>query len=163
MRGELAVDYEIRRDGLRVAVNGESLADALVHGELGSVPGSEPASIDLEVAGLRRTYLVSRSGGARLHVRSSLGHSSFRELPRYPSGEKAAAEGALVAPMPGRVIKLAVEEGADVGAGELIAVLEAMKMEHELTAPVSGRLSELRVAEGDQLDSGAIIGVIEAA
>ena len=42
----------------------------------------------------------------------------------------------------------------------MVAVLEAMKMEHELTAPAAGTLDELRVAEGDQVESGAVIGVI---
>ena len=45
----------------------------------------------------------------------------------------------------------------------MIAVLEAMKMEHELTAPAAGILSELRVGAGEQVESGAVIGIIEPA
>ena len=70
------------------------------------------------------------------------------------------AEGALVAPMPGKVIKLAVAAGAEVEAGALVAVLEAMKMEHELLAPAAGTVAELLVAEGDQVDAGAALVVI---
>ncbi len=66
-----------------------------------------------------------------------------------------------MAPMPGRVIRLPRSSGDEVERGEVIAVLEAMKMEHELTAPADGTITELRVAEGEQVDSGAIIGVIE--
>ena len=66
-----------------------------------------------------------------------------------------------MAPMPGRVIRLDRAEGDAVERGDVIAVLEAMKMEHELTAPAAGTLTELRVDEGDQVESGAIIGVID--
>ncbi len=100
--------------------------------------------------------------GDVLWVNGPLGQSALRELPRYPGAESAEAEGALVAPLPGKVIRLAVGEGDDVEAGQVVAVLEAMKMEHELTAPAAGALSELRVTEGDQVDSGAVLGVIEA-
>ena len=63
--------------------------------------------------------------------------------------------------MPGRVIRLDRAEGDAVERGDVIAVLEAMKMEHELAAPAAGTLIELRVGEGDQVESGAIIGVVE--
>jgi biotin carboxyl carrier protein len=62
--------------------------------------------------------------------------------------------------MPGKVIKLAVAEGAEVAAGDVLVVLEAMKMEHELTAPADGVVAELRVAEGDQVEAGAALAVI---
>ena len=65
--------------------------------------------------------------------------------------------------MPGKVIKLAVAEGATVGSGDVLIVLEAMKMEHELLAPAAGTVTELRVAEGDQVDAGAPLAVIEPA
>ena len=63
--------------------------------------------------------------------------------------------------MPGKVIKLAAAEGERVEAGDVLVILEAMKMEHELTAPTTGTLSELRVAEGDQVEAGAPLTVIE--
>ena len=89
--------------------------------------------------------------------------SSLRELPRFPSGEGALAEGALIAPMPGKVLELAVAEGATVGSGDVLIVLEAMKMEHELLAPAAGTVTELRVAEGDPVDAGAALAVMEPA
>ena len=46
-------------------------------------------------------------------------------------------------------------------AGAVIAVLEAMKMEHELTAGTAGSVSEIRVSDGDQVEAGAVIAVIE--
>ena len=105
---------------------------------------------------------MRRSDGVH-HVNGPAGQISLRELPRYPGSEEALAEGALVAPMPGKVIKLAVAEGAEVETGDVIVVLEAMKMEHELTAPAAGTIAELRVAEGDQVDAGSALAVIETA
>jgi len=141
-------------------VNGDPLEEPTLHASTGVDPARR--SIDLEVAGVRRRYEVHLSDdGSGRHVVSPLGSSTLREVPRYPSAAEGAAEGALVAPMPGKVIRIAVEQGAEVDAGDLVAVLEAMKMEHELVATVAGTLTDLRVAEGDQVDSGAVLGVID--
>ena len=151
--GEVEVSYAVRRDGLELTVAGEPLEASLPR-------PPAPDAVELEVDGVSRRYVVRRSAGAH-HVNGPLGQSSLRELPRFPSGEEALGEGALVAPMPGKVIKLAVSEGAEVEAGDVLVVLEAMKMEHELTAPAAGTLEELRVAEGDQVEAGAPLAVIE--
>ena len=158
--GELVVDYEIRRGRLLIAVNGDPLQDPILHRSTDI--GPRRRSVDLEVAGIRRRYEVEASAEhSGRHVVSPLGHSTLGEVPRYPSAAEAEAEGALVAPMPGKVIRVAVDQGAELGAGDVVAVLEAMKMEHELVATVAGTLTELRVAEGDQVESGAILGVID--
>jgi acetyl/propionyl-CoA carboxylase alpha subunit len=149
---EHEVTYALRRDGLELAVGGEPLAGATIR-------SLAPGAVELEVEGISRIYAVHRAGGVH-HVNSPLGQSSLRELPRFPSGEEALGEGALAAPMPGKVIKLAVAEGAEVAAGDVLVVLEAMKMEHELTAPADGVVAELRVAEGDQVEAGAALAVI---
>jgi propionyl-CoA carboxylase alpha chain len=150
--GEHEVTYALRRDGLELAVGGEPLAGATIR-------SLAPGAVELEVEGVSRIYAVHRAGDVH-HVNSPLGQSSLRELPRFPSGEEALGEGALAAPMPGKVIKLAVAEGAEVAAGDVLVVLEAMKMEHELTAPADGVVAELRVAEGDQVEAGAALAVI---
>ena len=160
--GELIVDYVFARGGLELSVNGETLGPAECHGEVGRAGSGERGWVELEVAGVRRRIGLLRAAGVS-HVDSALGQSSLRELPRYPSEVDAAAEGALVAPMPGKVIRLELAQGDQVAAGQLVAVLEAMKMEHELLAPAAGTLVELRIAEGDQVDSGAVLGVIESA
>ena len=149
---ELEVTYAVRRDGAEIAVGGTALDSPRVH-------AVAPHAVDLEVSGVRRRYAIRRSGDAH-HVNGPSGQADLRELPRYPSGEESLGEGALVAPMPGKVIKLAVTEGAEVEAGDVLVVLEAMKMEHELTAPAAGTLAELRVAEGDQVDAGSPLAVI---
>ena len=66
-----------------------------------------------------------------------------------------AGHGGLLAPMPGRVIALLVEEGARVEAGVPLLILEAMKMEHKLTAPSAGVVKAFRCAVDDQVGEGA--------
>ncbi len=151
--GELEVTYALRREGAQIAIDGEELDGAVIR-------SLEPGVVGLEVGGVSRRYFVRRCGDVH-HVNDALGQSSMRELPRFPGADEARGEGALVAPMPGKVIKLAVEAGATVEVGEVLMVLEAMKMEHELTAPAAGTVSELRVAEGDQVEAGTPLAVID--
>jgi acetyl-CoA/propionyl-CoA carboxylase biotin carboxyl carrier protein len=66
-------------------------------------------------------------------------------------GAEADGDSALRAPMPGSVIAVALEEGAEVARGDVVCVLESMKMELSITAPIDGTLAELRVAAGDQV------------
>ena len=66
-----------------------------------------------------------------------------------------AAAGSLVAPMPGKVIQVLVETGAQVKKGEALLILEAMKMEHTITAPADGVVKEILFAAGEQVLEGA--------
>jgi biotin carboxyl carrier protein len=66
----------------------------------------------------------------------------------------------LVAPMPGRVVRVLAEPGADLVAGQGLFVIEAMKMENELKAPRAGRLQEVAVREGQAVEAGALLAVV---
>ncbi len=160
--GAIEVVYRLDRNGAvaELLVTGEPLAGAALAAPPLPAPPEGRGTVELVADGVRRTFAVHRTGGV-VYVSGPDGSAALRELPRYPSEEDAVGEGALVAPMPGRVIRLPRSSGDEVERGEVIAVLEAMKMEHELTAPAEGTITELRVAEGEQVDSGAIIGVIE--
>jgi biotin carboxyl carrier protein len=67
----------------------------------------------------------------------------------------------LVAPMPGRIVRVPVSKGARVAARQTVVVVEAMKMENELRAAQEGIVSELSVREGQLVDAGALLAVIE--
>jgi 3-methylcrotonyl-CoA carboxylase alpha subunit len=75
----------------------------------------------------------------------------------------ALADNRVVAPMPGRIVLLAVKDGEQVEAGARIAVLEAMKMEQTLAAPVAGTVRDLAVAEGEQIEEGMVLCTLELA
>jgi 3-methylcrotonyl-CoA carboxylase alpha subunit len=83
--------------------------------------------------------------------------------PNFADGSHSAADGAILAPMPGKVIAVDVGEGEAVEAGQRLLVLEAMKMEHALTAPFAGKVRELSVSEGSQVQVEAVLAVVEPA
>ena len=67
----------------------------------------------------------------------------------------------VVSPMPGKVMKIPVNEGDLLSAGDIVVVLEAMKMETPVNAPATGVLAKLEVTEGQQVQSGALLAVIK--
>ena len=77
------------------------------------------------------------------------------------TGQAAAADGAILAPMPGKVIAVDVADGQQVKAGDRLMVLEAMKMEHALTAPFDGTVTELAAITGGQVQVEAVLCVVE--
>ncbi|SMO74981.1 acetyl-CoA carboxylase biotin carboxyl carrier protein subunit [Fodinibius sediminis] len=90
---------------------------------------------------------------------------SEQELLLDRLGFKTAAEvgeGALTAPMPGKILEIMVAEGDEVAMGDSVAVLEAMKMENELKAPIDGMVTTVAVTEGASLEKNALILEIEA-
>jgi 3-methylcrotonyl-CoA carboxylase alpha subunit len=71
------------------------------------------------------------------------------------AGESEAEGGRLTAPMPGKVVSIAVKAGDRVSKGQALAVMEAMKMEHTIAAPADGTVTEVLYAPGDQVAEGA--------
>jgi acetyl-CoA/propionyl-CoA carboxylase biotin carboxyl carrier protein len=80
---------------------------------------------------------------------------------RKGGGGATASSDALPSPLQGTVLKVAVEQGAEVAEGDLICVIEAMKMENEITAHRSGKVEELNVSEGAAVSSGDVLAVIK--
>lgn len=71
----------------------------------------------------------------------------------------AAAQGAIKvdAPMPGTILDVKTSNGASVNAGDVLCVLEAMKMENEIVAPQAGTVASVSVAKGDSVEAGQVI------
>jgi biotin carboxyl carrier protein len=67
----------------------------------------------------------------------------------------------VIAPMPGKVVKLLVKPGDQVAAKQGVVVVEAMKMENELRSPKAGTVIEVKIAEGASVEAGAVLVVIE--
>ncbi|WP_097866237.1 acetyl/propionyl/methylcrotonyl-CoA carboxylase subunit alpha [Streptomyces sp. rh34] len=130
-------------------------------------PFAAPADADAEDEAGRETVVVE-VGGKRLEVSlpSSLGMSLARTglaagaKPKRRAAKKAgsAASGdSLASPMQGTIVKIAVEEGQEVKEGDLVVVLEAMKMEQPLNAHRSGTVKGLTAEVGASVTSGALI------
>jgi acetyl-CoA/propionyl-CoA carboxylase biotin carboxyl carrier protein len=80
---------------------------------------------------------------------------------RKSGGGASASSDSLPSPLQGTVLKVAVEQGAEVAEGDLICVIEAMKMENEIAAHRAGKVTALNVAEGAAVSSGEVLAVIE--
>jgi 3-methylcrotonyl-CoA carboxylase alpha subunit len=101
--------------------------------------------------------------GEQLHLFAPSGRVQIDRLD--PLGLAAAedeADGALTAPMPGKIVRQPVSAGDRVARGAPLLVLEAMKMEHTVIAPGEGTVVQLHYAEGDQVEEGAILIDFEA-
>ncbi|NUN67907.1 acetyl/propionyl/methylcrotonyl-CoA carboxylase subunit alpha [Pseudanabaena biceps] len=87
---------------------------------------------------------------------------SYRRPSFSGASSAAASDGALRAPMPGRIVAAPLKAGDAVAKGQPVVVLEAMKMEHALTAPFDGVVETVSVAVGDQATEGAVLAVVVA-
>lgn len=144
----LAHDRVVRVDSRPISVSGISLAD-----------GSMEATLD----GVRiRARILT--AGARVHV--WLGQAHFEltnEDPRSKEFTATAARGGLTTPLPGVVAAVAVKAGQSVAAGEVLMVIEAMKMEHTITAPHAGVVQVVHFAPGDRVPEGSALLELEEA
>jgi acetyl-CoA/propionyl-CoA/long-chain acyl-CoA carboxylase, biotin carboxylase, biotin carboxyl carrier protein len=130
-----------------------------------TIPAWTPDAGDLESADPEvRERIVVEVGGKRLEVvlPSSFGRPSApvsKKSPKRGRGQAGAATGgdALTSPMQGTIVKVAVEEGQAVEAGDLVVVLEAMKMEQPLTAHKAGVVTSLTAEVGQTVTAGALI------
>ncbi len=135
------------------------VADGLTPTELPSDEPEDGDAIVVEVDG--RSYRVklpeSLAATGATARRASPGAGSRGRAGRA----RAASSGELMSPIQGTVLSVAVETGDTVEAGDLICVVEAMKMENELTAPVSGTVVTLAVEAGATVRTGDLVAVIE--
>lgn len=143
------LQYRLRRDGkFRVVVDDdEMLVTALKCGG---------GAVDMDIDGRRLAFAVDRDGATWL-VHGSRGGIEIQEQPRYPAAGLDDQGGGLLAPMPGTVLAIEVGVGDAVNQGQLLLILEAMKMEHRITAPRDGTVGELSVTLGDQVENGQLL------
>jgi len=84
-----------------------------------------------------------------------------RRWKRRGAGAGVAGRVAIVASMPGRIVRVLAAAGDQVTAGQGIVVIEAMKMQNELKAPRDGRVTAIEVKDDDRVNAGAILATIE--
>ncbi|HET9978431.1 MAG TPA: acetyl/propionyl/methylcrotonyl-CoA carboxylase subunit alpha [Burkholderiaceae bacterium] len=113
--------------------------------------------------GDRRWTLAVYAEGERITVFAPEGTLVLQEVDALAHAGEGAAEGRLTAPMPGKVVAFHAKAGDAVKAGQALAVMEAMKMEHTIAAPRDGTVIELLYGVGDQVAEGAELLRLEAA
>src|SRR5262249_54102944 len=116
---EIVVEYRFNRWGLDLSVDGQSLP--AVSREI------TPELVCLQVDGVERAYRVHHVGDVH-YVDSLLGSSELHEIPRYGDPQAEAAAGSLVAPLPGVVNEIKVKPGDQVAAGDVVLVIDSMKV-----------------------------------
>jgi acyl-CoA carboxylase subunit alpha len=150
---EIAIEYQFHRGGLQLRIDGDEQSGV-------SCQWLSPEQIELHVAGVGRTYDVHQCGEV-FYVDSPLGASTLVELPRFGDPQEEAPAGSLLAPLPGVVNEVKVKKGDTVVAGDVLLVIESMKVFHWISAPLSGSIVEIRVEPGSQVDGGTLLAVIE--
>ncbi len=145
----VSLTAHFRTGGYLLDLPGGSLP---VRGELTST-----GDLIADLGGKRLRATVVRHGMDLTIMAQGAVHRLVLQDPYAHAGEQEEVGGTLTAPMPGKVVAVMVESGAQVKKGTPLMILEAMKMEHTISAPTDGRIAELMfsvgalVAEGSQL------------
>ena len=145
-RGNLSISGQ-RGINTNVTVDGVDYNNAFFGGAVGGAEGRAPLSISQESI---KEFSVVTNGASVEFGRSTRG-----------SVGAAAADGAILAPMPGKVTSVEVSQGEKVVKGQRLLTLEAMKMEHGLVAPFDGVVAELTAKAGAQVQVDAVLAKIE--
>lgn len=156
LRGQpRAIALEQQRGHLTIVVDGAPVAVANVL--------RSPSEIAATLAGVRLKARVCVYG-IHVHVWLEGQHHDFvHEDPRDQEFFATAAGGGLTTPLPGVVVAVKVTAGQAVVAGEVLMVIEAMKMEHAITAPHAGTVQALHFAPGDRVSEGSALLELTAA
>jgi acetyl-CoA/propionyl-CoA carboxylase biotin carboxyl carrier protein len=139
-----------------------------------SAIGAAPAAAGEEAEALVERKTTVEVNGKRFDVKMwipesqmvvSAGPAKAKKATRAAGGGGGAGGGTgsgdVVVPMQGTIVKVLVEVGQEVEAGQAVVVLEAMKMENQIQAEKSGKVKEIKVAAGDTVGSGDVVAVIE--
>lgn len=142
--------YKIVVDGNSILVNGQPFIVGFQEGRV--IVDGTPYDVTLE------DDQAVVSGIA--HALSVQGLEEKRAGPKAATA-MAASEGAVTAIMPGKIIRILAAEGDEVTEGDVICILEAMKMENELKAPQAGTVKALCVQAGQDVEMGTVLAEIE--
>ena len=141
------------RDAWRVELDGSAIDVSAVE--------SDATTVTCDVDGrLARAHLAADD--AVVYVDGTFGSVTLRKVPRLAQPEVEEPPGSLHAPLPGSVRRVTIAAGDVVVEGDVLMVLEAMKMEHAIRAPLDGVVDSVLVADGEQVEGGAILVVVTA-
>ena len=121
----------------------------------------ERGCIRISIDGIQRMFRISEASG-RFFVQSQLSSRVVMRSERYPRMHSASAHESAFAPMPGQVLRILVEVGQQITAGDPLVILEAMKMEQTLRAATDGVVEAVLVKQGDVVAPGDTLVKIAA-
>ena len=107
-----------------------------------------------DLGGERVRAAIARDGDELIVLADGATHRLALYDPLHVADEEQATVPTINAPLPGKIIQVLVQPGAEVAKGAPLIVLEAMKMEHTITAPAAGRVARVNVAAAEQVDEG---------
>lgn len=113
----------------------------------------------ITVNGTAYDVTVDEANGAAPAPSAAPAAAPAAPAPAPKAAPAPAAQGAIKveAPMPGTILDVKTSNGASVNAGDVLCVLEAMKMENEIVAPQAGTVASVSVAKGDSVEAGQVI------
>ena len=117
-------------------------------------------SVEIDIDGQRSQYTLDKIGEEWL-VHSTFCDFEITELPRYPISSSDDFGGGLVAPMPGAILSIDIKPGDTVKKGDVLVILEAMKMEHRITAPRDGIVGSVQASVGEQVENEQLLVTLE--
>jgi acetyl/propionyl-CoA carboxylase alpha subunit len=156
-----AYHLEVGREGgeVKIRLDGQPLALTVESGDHGEAHREGRVVVRTSGERLRARVVALPGGGYQVGLAGWTVELALAG-PAARSGLAAAHEGRLgpvASPITGRLVKLCVEEGAIVAAGQPLAVVEAMKMENEIKAPAAGRVASIGVRQGEPVEFGQAI------
>lgn len=103
------------------------------------------------------------SGKLNVRLRDRVFSAKLIDRKHRRHGEEQNEQGPqqLVAPMPGKVVRLLLQAGDEVDAGQGVVIVEAMKMQNEIKSSKKGRVLEVRVSEGETVNANQVLAVVE--
>ena len=157
------LSIEIRRDGTQVFAEIDGRRYEVI------ARASEPGVYLLLSDGHVYECRVEHSPAERDSLEVTTGTRAFSVILTYPKRLRSAQDSSshadgiikIVAPMPGKVVRVLVEAGAEVEAGAGLIVVEAMKMQNEMKSPKAGKVTSLNVAAGATVNAGDVLAVVE--
>jgi acetyl-CoA/propionyl-CoA carboxylase biotin carboxyl carrier protein len=124
---------------------------------------SDGTALSVDLDGVRRRYRLAERGAVIWVAYRGVAWALHREERLEAARHTATGGGPVVSPLPGTVVTVEVDPGVAVSAGEVLAVVEAMKMEHQVIAPSDGVVTDVAVRPGDQVTIDQTLLVVEAA
>lgn len=152
---------ELTRDrsgALVCFVNGENISIDAAHSETGT--------LTLLIDGRSFQFRSDLQAGAQQVVLDGVRFPAEVRDPRSLRGRKGAGASTqgpkkIIAPMPGKVVRVLAPEGTQVEAGQGVIVIEAMKMQNELKSPKAGVVKKITAAEGATVNAGDSLAVVD--